>query len=102
MPIQVLRFNPIQIAEWLADLLPADSLDQGENRQTLGQQLHIPKYRVTQFLALLEFPSDLRVRLKEADWIAEGHLRPFTRLGATRQRLAIERMLGLGAMAKAG
>jgi hypothetical protein len=82
-------------------LLPANSIDQDEDRATLGQWLGIPKYRITQFLNLLTFPADLKVRLKKTDWVAEGHLRPFTRLNARWQRVRIERLLGVRAVAKA-
>ena len=91
--ILMLRFNPIVIAEWLDEWLPADFTDRGENRRHLGHQVGIPQYRVSQYLALLDFPADLRTRLKQTDWLAEGHLRPFTKLDARRQRAAVERLL---------
>ena len=102
LPIHVLRFNPIRIAEWLNELLPADSAERGENRRALGQRVGIPQYRVSQYLALLNFPVDLRTRLKQTDWVAEGHLRPFTRMKSAAMRAAVGRLLGSGAMAKAG
>jgi hypothetical protein len=50
----------------------------------------------------LDFPSDLKARLRRTDGIAEGQLRPFTRLDPRRQRIAIERLLGKVRMTKAG
>ena len=93
LPLRIFRFNPILIAEWLEDLLPTDFADQRDNRRTLGQQVGLPQYRVSQYLALLNFPGDLRQRLRDVDWVAEGHLRPFTRMTGTRQRKAVEKAL---------
>ena len=78
----------------MEQLLRTGQFDQAKNREDLGRELDIPKYRVTQFLMLLDFPPDLKAQLRRADWVSEGQLRPFTRLDAKRQRVGIERLLG--------
>jgi hypothetical protein len=89
----VLRFNPIQIAEWLEQLLSARGHNFETQHHTLAETIGIAKHRVTQYLALLKFPADLQRRIRKADWIAEGHLRPLTNLQPGQQRIAIKRLL---------
>ena len=68
----------------------------------MSEDLGVVKSRVIQFLNLLRFPADLRVRLKKDPNVAEEHLRPFTRMDSASMRAAVGRLLGQRVMAKAG
>lgn len=70
--------------------------------ETLAAEYHVSKSHVLNYLGLLRIPVDLRVRLKKDPNVAEGHLRPFTRMNPVAMRVAVERLLGLGVVAKAG
>ena len=67
----------------------------------LSEDLGVVKSRVIQFLNLLRFPADLRARLRKDSNVAEGHLRPFTKMDLAGMRVAVGRLLGLRVMAKA-
>jgi hypothetical protein len=98
----VLRFNPIQIAEWLEQLCRKIQGNIRDKIQKLSEELGVVKCRIIQFLNLLRLPVDLRARLKRDPNVAEGNLRPYTRMDAVAMRTAIERMLGCEVLPKAG
>lgn len=92
-PNNILRFHPIQIAEWMDEIRGAKLAVHGDKAVTLATDYGISKSRVLQFLALLRIPGDLRVRLKRMQWLTEGELRRIVRLDGPRQRVVVERML---------
>ncbi len=59
-----LRFNPIQIAEWLDDL---SSRAKFSTAGTLAKAFGLSQTRVTQYRNLLRFPEKYRLRLKAVD-----------------------------------
>jgi hypothetical protein len=87
----VLRFNPIQIAEWLFELLEERFNSQGK----LADDIGLSRTRVEQFLYLLRIPIDLRSQLKQMPGVTEVKLRPLTKMDGQVQRGAVERMLGM-------
>lgn len=97
-----MRFNPIQIAEWLDELCRPKPGVFRDKVESLSEDLDVAKSRVIHFLNLLRFPADLRVRIKKDPNVAEGQLRPFTRMNPAAMRVAVERLLCLGVVAKAG
>lgn len=98
----ILRFNPIQIAEWLDPLCRRKTGVSKDEVEASSDDLGVVKSRVIQFLNLLRFPAELRVRLKKNPNVAEGQLRPFTRMNPAAMRAAVGRLLGMGTAAKAG
>jgi hypothetical protein len=98
----ILRFNPIQISEWMDQLCRRSPGNPRDKVQTLSEDLGVVECRVIQFLNLLRFPADLRARLRQDPRVAEGQLRPFTKMTLATMRTAIERLLGLGALSQAG
>jgi hypothetical protein len=68
----VLRFNPIQIAEWLADLLK-----QGVSQSQAGleDKLGIDKTRIRQFLRLMRLPAEAKARLRVIPDLNEYRIR---------------------------
>ena len=97
----VLRFNPIQVAEWLQQLLAGKEVF---SHKALSLELGVDRTRVQQFLYLFRIPVDLRVRLKGMPGVTEGELRSLRQMDMGRQRVAVERLLGRGnkAIAKVG
>ena len=57
----VLRFNPIQIAEWLDDLLGRKEF---ETQRALSRELGMSQTRIGQFLSLMKLPAETRGRLR--------------------------------------
>ena len=92
-PDNVLRFNSIQIAEWIHQLMAEKDI---LNQRTLSYQLGVDRTRPQQFLYLLRVPVDVRARLKKIPGLTEGELRPMTKLMARDQRAAAGRFLGTG------
>jgi hypothetical protein len=54
LPYNVLRFNPVQIGEWLDDLLVREVVP---NHTALAEYVGMSRTRVGQFLALAELPA---------------------------------------------
>ena len=100
--VNILRFNPIQIAEWLDQLCRNRPGECRDKVARLSADLGVMKSRVIQFLNLLRFPADLRNRLKKDPNVAEGHLRPFTKMDVAAMRVAMRRLLGQTVITNAG
>lgn len=98
----ILRFNPIQIAEWMDEVRRTKLVAPCDRAVTLAGEFRLSKSRVLQFLALLRIPVDLRVLLKDIPGLTEGELRRIVRMKPIEQRVAIRRLLGMGMLAKAG
>ena len=79
----ILRFNPIQIAEWLHRLLGTEHF---ASQTRLSHELGVDRTRVQQFLHLFKIPADLRVQLKRVPWLTEGELRRIVRMEPIAQR----------------
>lgn len=92
LPDNVLRFNPIQVAEWLTELLGKNGF---WGQRTLSCELGMSRTRIQQFLYLFRIPVDLRVRLKAMPELTEGELRPLTKMDGQRQRLVARQLLGV-------
>ena len=99
---EVLRLNPIQIAEWLEEIGRSILAAPCDRAITLATEYHVSKSHVRHYLGLLRIPVDLRTRLKLLPGMTEGELRRLVRLEPIAQRVAIHRLLGLGLVAKAG
>ena len=84
-PDNTLRLNPIQIAEWLHQLLAEKA---NSSQKSLSKDLGVDRTRLQQFLYLLRIPADVRARLKKMPGLTEGELRPMTKLMARDQRVA--------------
>lgn len=69
---KVLRFNPIQIAEWLTDLIGSGTAN---SQAELEEKLGVDKTRIGQFLRLMRLPAQTRARLKEMPHFNEFRLR---------------------------
>jgi ParB-like chromosome segregation protein Spo0J len=89
----VLRFNPIQVAEWLHQLLAEKA---ASNQRTLSQELGVDRTRVQQFLYLFRIPEELRFRLKGMEEVTEGELWPLTKMDGREQRTTVGHLLGGG------
>jgi hypothetical protein len=68
----VLRFNPVQIGEWLAEFLELSVFKQ---QRDMAQEFGLHHNRIGQFLALLKMPVKERNRLREDDEVKEYQLR---------------------------
>ena len=68
----VLRFNPIQIAEWLDDLRCRNDT---RTQQALSHELGVSRTRIGQFLSLMRLPEETRRRLRHEAGLTEYHLR---------------------------
>ena len=68
----VLRFNPIQIAEWLLDLLDSGV---AESQRGLEEYLGIDRTRVGQFLRLRRLPEATQAELRNMPDLNEFRLR---------------------------
>ena len=97
----MLRFNPIQIAEWMDEIRRTKLAAPCDKTVTLAADYGISKSRVLQFLGLLKIPADLRVHLKTVPGLTEGELRAVVRMEPAATRVAVGRLLGMGMMAKA-
>jgi len=86
----VLRFNPIQIAEWLAELLHRKDL---RTQAALSRELGVDRSRIGQFLNLLRLPSGHLPRLKGIPDLTEYQLRPITVMTPKEQSAAIRQLL---------
>ena len=100
--IKTLRFNPVQVAEWMEALLPKNLISKDTAVVTLADKLGISRTRAIQFLNLMRIPSDLRGRLRKMADLTEARLRPMVQMDSAGMRAAVGRLLGFGAMAKAG
>ena len=97
----VLRLNPVQIAEWVGQLYEAKLGGPSNSAVTTAAELGISTTRVIQFLNLIRTPGDLRGLLKGMTGLTENKLRPVVQLNPTNQRVAIQRMLGLEVLSRA-
>lgn len=68
----ILRFNPVQIGEWLDDLLVRKIV---QTKTELSQYVGISRTRVGQFLVLMNLPEKKRRRLKQMAGLREYQLR---------------------------
>ena len=68
----ILRFNPVQIGEWLAELL-----EQGvfKSQRDMAQEFGLHHSRIGQFLALMKLPVKERIRIKGDGDVREYQLR---------------------------
>ena len=98
----ILRFNPIQIAEWVCQLCEAKLGSPSNKAVTTAKELGISTTRVIQFLNLLRIPVDLRVRLKRISDITEAKLRPIVQMNPAKIRAAVGGMLGLEVLSRVG
>lgn len=89
----VLRFNPVQIAEWLDEAKRIRLVGPRDTTITLARDYGISKSRVLQFLGLMRIPADLREGLKQMQGLTEGELRPVVRMNPTGMRRRVKRML---------
>ncbi|MFP4502616.1 MAG: hypothetical protein ACLFTT_16605 [Candidatus Hydrogenedentota bacterium] len=85
-----LRFNPIQIAEWLDDL---SNLEQFSTPVTLAGEFNLSKPRIIQHLNLLRIPQNYRLRLRDVEGLSEYQLRPIVHMTPKYQKQAIKRLL---------
>lgn len=67
-----LRFNPIQIAEWLADLL---ACGEAKSQAELEDNLGIDRTRIGQFLRLVRLPEGTRTRRRNEECLNECRVR---------------------------
>ncbi len=67
-----LRFNPIQVAEWLDDLLLRKAAG---SRTELSRYVGMSRTRIGQFLNLLRLPEETLRRLKGETGLTEYRLR---------------------------
>ena len=86
-----LRFHPIQVAEWLHELLAEKA---ASNQRTLSHELGVDRTRVQQFLYLFRIPAEMRTSLKGLAGVTEGELRPLTQMDGRGQRVAVRRLIG--------
>ena len=71
---KILRFNPIQAAEWLRELMAEDTPTE---RRRVAKEVGISRPRIYQFLDLLKLPARDRVRYRRNSDLREYHLRGF-------------------------
>ncbi len=69
---KLLRFNPIQVAEWLAELLAGKG---GVSQYSLASSLGMSQTRVWQFLRLMKLPDKERERLRQDSGVTEYGIR---------------------------
>ncbi|HPO12014.1 MAG TPA: hypothetical protein PLI09_01110 [Candidatus Hydrogenedentes bacterium] len=72
LPNNVLQFNPVQIGEWLTDLLVRKA---GGNKTELSRYLGMSRTRVVQCLVLAELPVNTRSKLRQKDGLNEYQVR---------------------------
>ncbi len=99
MESNILRFNPIQVADWLNELL---TKQEASSQRALSHELGVDRTRVQQFLYLFRIPADLRVRLRALPGVTEGQLRSLTQMDEGRQEVAVGRLVGLRAVLRTG
>jgi hypothetical protein len=68
----ILRFNPVQIAEWLADLL---AQGEAKSQAELEDRLGIDRTRIGQFLRLMRLPEETRLKLRNVLDLNEHQIR---------------------------
>jgi hypothetical protein len=68
----ILRFNPVQIGEWLDDLL-ARKIVQTKNE--LSRYVGMSRTRIGQFLVLMNLPEKDRRKYKQMEGLREYQLR---------------------------
>ena len=68
----ILRFNPVQIGEWLAELLERGVF---KSRQDMAQEFGLHHIRIGQFLALMKLSAKERRQYKEDGEVREYQLR---------------------------
>ncbi len=71
----VLRFNPVQIGEWLDDLLVRNVV---RTHEALAEYVSMSRTRVGQFLALAELPAGTRAKLRGMPDLNEYQIRGMT------------------------
>jgi hypothetical protein len=98
----MLRFNPVQIAEWVSQLYEAKLGGLSNRAVTTAAELGVSTTRVIQFLNLLRIPAELRVRLKRMSDLTEAKLRPIVQMEPAKVRGAVERIVGLKILSQAG
>jgi len=86
----VLRFNPIRIAEWLAEVLHRP--DYGTQR-ALSRDLDVDRSRIGQFLSLLRLSSGHLSELKAVKGLTEYQLRRIVVMTPNRQEQAIRALI---------
>jgi hypothetical protein len=72
----ILRFNPIQIGEWLNELWE----QKFHSQYKLADDVGMSRVRVQQYLYLMGIPADLRRRLRTVPGLTEEELRPLTQM----------------------
>ena len=85
-----LRFNPLQIAEWLDELLPREEFG---TQRALSRELGYDKTRIGQFLNLLRLPSRHLPRLKRTPDLTEYQLRPVVVMMPNRQEWTLQALV---------
>ncbi len=85
-----LHFNPIQIAEWLAEMLGRKEFG---TQRALSHELGVSRTRVGQFLNLLRLPSGRLSELKAVEGLTEYQFRPIVVMTPSRQARAIRSLL---------
>ena len=68
----VLRFNPIQIAEWLSDLIGSGM---HHSQAELEDRLGVDRTRIGQFLRLMKLPVQTKAKLKDMHDLNEYQIR---------------------------
>lgn len=72
----ILRFIPVQIGEWLRDLLVRNVI---ADRTELSQYVDMSRTRVGQFLSLAWLPVETKAKLRQNGGINEHQIRRFVR-----------------------
>ena len=85
-----LRFNPIQVAEWLQDL---SNRAQFGTTVALAKDVGFSRTRVSQCLNLLRIPEKSRTRLKAVEALTEYQLRPVVSMTPKHRAQAIRAIL---------
>lgn len=98
----MLRFNPVQVAEWVSDLYEAQTATAGNRVVTTATELGISRTRIIHFLNLMRIPADLRARLKVMADLTESKLRPIVQTSPGGIRSVFERVIGLEILSRAG
>ena len=85
-----LRFNAVQVAEWLAELREREP---ESTTVALSKAVGLSQTRVTQYLNLLRIPGKYRGRLKTLDALTEHELHPTVAMTPKHQARVIRRLL---------
>lgn len=98
----MLRFIPVQVAEWVSELYEAQTGTAGNRVVTTATELGISRTRTIHFLNLMRIPADLRARLKVMADLTESKLRPIVQTSPRGIRSVVERIIGLEILSRAG